>query len=68
MACGPLNTKGFTSQVSKGQLPDADHITFAGVFNEIEFDVGPKTDKVTDLHLGFCRASNPSSAEDKSVN
>jgi hypothetical protein len=32
--CGSaLNSKGFTSQVSQGQLPSADHITYPGVFN-----------------------------------
>jgi hypothetical protein len=63
-----LNSKGFTSQVSQGRLPDSDHITYPGVFNEIDFEVGPKSDKIADLHLGFCRASNPSSSEDKSIN
>lgn len=67
-ATSALNSAGFANQVSNCKLPDADHITYAGVFNEIEYDVGPKTDKVVDLHLGFCRASNPSSAQDKNIN
>ena len=68
MSCGPLNSKGFSSSLEQGVLPSPDHITYAGVFNEIQFDVGAKTKKVADLHLGFCRTSNPSSAEDKGIN
>ena len=40
---GPLNTKGFTAQVNKNQFPTADHITYLGTFNEMEFEIGPKT-------------------------
>ena len=37
---GSLNTKGFSSQIESGQLPEPTHITYEGVFNEIKFDVG----------------------------
>lgn len=30
---GPMNTKGFTTQVLSGKLPDPDHITYTGTFN-----------------------------------
>ena len=40
---GAVNTRGFSSCVSTGILPPDSHITYEGVFNELKFDVGPKT-------------------------
>ena len=37
---GALNTKGFTSQIQYGVLPEPTHLPYEGVFNEIKFDVG----------------------------
>jgi hypothetical protein len=41
MACmtGAFNTKGFTAGLAKEQLPSADHLTFEGAFNEIDFPI-----------------------------
>jgi hypothetical protein len=34
MECfGARNTRGFTSQIEEGELPDQNHLTFEGVFN-----------------------------------
>lgn len=51
--CGSFNTSGFSSQLqsastSKGNsysnvktlLPSSSHITYAGMFNEMEFEIG----------------------------
>lgn len=62
-----LNTKGFSSQIERGQLPSSDHITYEGVFNELTFEVGQRTNKFMDLHIGFCRAGNSHSTTDKQV-
>jgi hypothetical protein len=62
-----MNSRGFSSQVERGQLPAADHITYEGVFNELTFQAGPVTDKLLDLHIGFCRAGNKQSAVDSRV-
>lgn len=66
--CGSLNSAGFSSQLESGVLPQSDHITYAGVFNELEFDIGSKAEKPLDLHIGFARANNPSSVADKRIN
>lgn len=52
---GAINTRGFSSCVSTGVLPPDSHITFEGVFNELKFDVGQKTKKTIDCHLGYAR-------------
>lgn len=52
---GAINTRGFSSCVSTGVLPPDSHITYEGVFNELKFDVGPKTIKTLDCHFGYAR-------------
>jgi hypothetical protein len=62
---GAMNTAGFTSQLESGTLPSPDHITYEGVFNELTFTIGPKSELPMDLHVGFCRSQNPNSLVDK---
>lgn len=62
-----MNSRGFSSQVSRGKLPEADHITYEGVFNELTFPVGGKSTKLLDLHMGFCRSVNKQSTADNKV-
>ena len=52
-AGGARNTAGFDQSVNSGTLPQFDHITHAGVYNENYFDIGGKTDKLVDLHYGL---------------
>lgn len=40
---------------------------YEGVFNELTSQAGPTTDKLLDLHVGFCRAGNKHSAVDSRV-
>lgn len=65
---GARNTRGFSASVSSGHLPDLTHLTYEGVFNEIKFDVGKKTDKIVDLHLGYSRYQFNKSHFDNKVN
>ena len=53
--CGARNTVGFSSGVKTGILPPHTHLTYEGLFNELKYNVGPKTDKVVDLHFGYSR-------------
>ncbi len=52
---GARNTVGFTKALEKGRLPPYTHLTYEGLFNEISYNVGPKTDKTLDLHIGYSR-------------
>lgn len=36
------NSVGFTSKLRSGALPDSNHISYEGVFNELTFKIGPK--------------------------
>lgn len=65
---GARNTRGFSSQIESGELPDPNHITYEGVFNEIKFDVGPKTKLIKDLHFGYARSQFSKSLYDNSIN
>ena len=53
---GSLNSAGFSAATQQqGCLPPPDHLSYSGVFNELRYNVGPKTDKVLDLHHGYAR-------------
>jgi hypothetical protein len=52
---GAVNSRGFSSSIESGRLPNENHLTFEGVFNELKFDVGKKTSKIVDLHFGYAR-------------
>jgi len=65
---GARNTRGFSSQIESGELPDATHLTYEGVFNEIKFNVGPKTNLIKDLHFGYARSQFTKSLHDNSTN
>lgn len=65
---GARNTQGFTSQVEMGHLPSETHLTYEGVFNELRFDVGKKTEKIVDLHLGYARYQFAQSQHDTQIN
>jgi hypothetical protein len=65
---GAGNTAAFSSSISSGYLPSTDHLTYDGLFNEIDFPVGPKTEDVIDIAYGFARVMNPNSLDDSKVN
>ena len=67
-AFGAGNTAAFSSSISSGYLPPTDHLTYEGLFNEIDFSVGPKTKDVIDIAYGFARVMNPVSLVDQGVN
>lgn len=50
---GALNRAAFSNVVSNNRLPSFDHITYAGVFNEIYFNVGEKPKDLIELHFGY---------------
>ena len=52
---GARNVAGFSNSVKAGILPPHTHLTYEGLFNELKYNVGPKTDKVLDLHFGYSR-------------
>jgi hypothetical protein len=55
---GSLNTKGFTSCLENNIIPEADHLTYEGSFNELKFSIGKKAQKPMELYLGYARAQN----------
>ena len=65
---GARNTRGFSESIQYGNLPDVSHLTYEGVFNEIKFDVGPKTDKLVDLHFGYARHQFEKSRAEPGIN
>ncbi len=65
---GARNARGFSSSVATGRLPEVSHLTYEGVFNEIKFDVGKKTDKLLDIHFGYARYQLQQSRNDPSIN
>ena len=68
-ACiGPRNTAGFRASVNAGVLPPHTHITYEGLFNEIKYNVGPRTQKTLDLHLGYSRFQFLKSQFDPNIN
>lgn len=69
MECfGALNTRGFSSQIEYGQLPEPSHLTYEGVFNEIKFDVGKVPELPLDLQLGYARYQFLGSTHDRNIN
>ena len=40
------NSVGFRSQLESGRLPQMEHITYDGVFNELTFKIGSKTNQL----------------------
>jgi hypothetical protein len=54
-AMGARNVRGFSAAVSSGNLPSIDHLTYEGIFNELKFDIGKKTDKLVDIHTEYAR-------------
>ena len=65
---GARNTRGFSEKVSSGKLPELTHLTYEGIFNEIKFDIGKKSDKIVDLHHGYARAQFTNSMVDGEIN
>ena len=63
-----FNTKGFTSSIDSGKLPETDHITYEGAFNELNFSIGQKAKKAMELHIGYARSQNNSSNFDSNIN
>lgn len=52
---GSLNSSGYSAAIAAGRLPAHTHLTYQGLFNELRYSVGSKTDKVLDLHHGYAR-------------
>ena len=65
---GARNTSGFSNYVASKRLPPPTHLTSEGSFNELEFNVGPKTNLPVDLHLGFARYHFQKSKYDSNAN
>jgi hypothetical protein len=62
------NSVGFKSQLTSGSLPNQDHISYEGVFNELTFKIGPKAKNLLEVHSGICRSAYEKSIYDKSIN
>lgn len=68
-ACfGSFNTKGFSSSLDNFEIPEETHITYSGLFNQLNFSIGPKAVKPLELHLGYARAQNQHSLFDAKIN
>lgn len=65
---GARNTAGFSSQIQRGSLPNENHITYEGIFNELKFDVGAKSHLLSDLNIGYARYQYANSCVDNKVN
>ena len=65
---GARNVAGFTASLKQGLLPPETHLTYEGLFNEIKYNVGPKADKVLDLHYGYSRFQFMKSQFDSNIN
>ena len=65
---GARNIVGFTNSIQAGVLPPHTHLTYEGLFNELKYNVGHKTDKVLDLHFGYSRFQFINSKFDSSIN
>lgn len=62
-----FNTKGFQSSIESGVLPEPDHITYEGAFNELTFTIGKKATKSMELHIGYARSQNLNSSFDSEI-
>jgi hypothetical protein len=65
---GSRNTVGFTECIRTGLLPPSTHLTYEGLFNELKFNMGKRTDKVVDLHYGYSRFQFVNSKFDSNIN
>jgi len=65
---GARNSSGFRQQIQQGVLPPETHLTYEGLFNELTFKVGPQTDKLLDLHIGYSRFQFTDSKFDPNIN
>ena len=65
---GARNVAGFTNTLKAGMLPPHTHLTYEGLFNGLKYNVGPKTDKIVDLHFGYSRFQFADSQFDSSIN
>lgn len=65
---GARNSSGFHNQIKQGVLPPQTHLTYEGLFNELTFKVGPKTDKLLDMHIGYSRFQFTDSKFDSNIN
>jgi len=65
---GALNTKGFSSQIEYGALPESTHLPYEGVFNESKFDGGDGVEFPLDHQLGYARDQFLGSTHDKNIN
>jgi hypothetical protein len=52
-AAGALNAKGFSQSIEAKQLPDYNHITHSGIFNENYFQVGDRAQRLLEIHHGL---------------
>lgn len=52
-ASGALNARGFSEALSENILPDYNHITHSGIFNENYFSVGKRSENLLDIHHGL---------------
>ena len=59
---------GFTNKLKEGVLPPHTHLTYEGLFNELKYNVGPKTEKVLDMHYGYSRFQFQDSQFDSGIN
>jgi uncharacterized protein YegL len=68
MKCfGARNASGFTASIQRSVLPPPTHLTYEGIFNELRFNVGAKTDKVVDIHHHYARYQFPESKFDNDI-
>ena len=63
-----FNTKGFTSSLDSYVLPSETHLTYGGLFNELNYSIGPKAKKSLQLHIGYARSQNTNSMFDSKIN
>ena len=65
---GSRNTAGFRQCIRTGLLPPPTHLTYEGLFSELKFNVGKRTDKVLDLQYGYSRFQFGNSKFDSNIN
>lgn len=52
-ASGALNARGFSEAIQENVLPDYNHITHSGIFNENYFSVGERAKTLLEIHHGL---------------
>jgi hypothetical protein len=65
---GARNATGLSACLSEGRVPLHTHLSYEGLFNELRYSVGSKTEKVVDLHHGYARFQFNESKFDNSIN